>query len=107
MKSVWKLIVSKKILKKLRTQYLAIVKAQKRKDGDSIPIRQITSRLGKNEKGFRTDEFLIDISHLADKGEVEIDGYKIEFQQTKDTSQGMYLHIEPKRYIGSVVFKKA
>jgi len=97
---------SKKVLKKLRNHYLAIVKAQKCKDGDSISIRHITSRLGKNEKGFRTDEFLIDLSLLVEKGEVEIDGWKIDFQQSKDTSQGMYLHIEPRRYIDRVIFKK-
>ncbi|MBN3945229.1 MAG: hypothetical protein HWQ38_01545 [Nostoc sp. NMS7] len=96
----------KKFLKKLRSHYLAILKANKQKDGASVPIRHITRRLGKNEKGFRTDEFLIDLSRLVEKGELEIDGWRMDCQQTKDTTQGMYLHIEPKRYIGSLVFKK-
>jgi hypothetical protein len=97
---------SKKFLKKMRSQYLAVLKSNKQKDGDSIPIRHITRRLGKNEKVFRMDEFLIDLSRLVEQGELEIDGWKIDCQQTKNTSQGMYLHIEPQRYIGSVVFRK-
>lgn len=96
----------KKFLKKLRSQYSAVVKSDKLSDGSSIPIRHITRRLGKNEKGFRTDEFLIDLSHLVEQGITEIEGRQLELQQTKDTSQGMYLHIETKRYFGAILFKK-
>jgi len=41
----------KKFIKKLRTQYLAILKKDKLSDGATIPIRNITQRLGKNENG--------------------------------------------------------
>jgi hypothetical protein len=96
-----------KLLKKLRHQYLAVIKQQNKPDGTSIPIRHITRRLGKNEKGFRTDEFLIDLSRLVEQGPAEIDGYRFDLQQTKDTSQGMLLHgIAGRGYIGFITFRR-
>lgn len=98
----------KRFLEKLRHQYLEIVKHQKKKDGESIPIRNITRRLGKNEKGFRTDEFLIDLSRLVEQGPAEIDGFRFDLQQTKDTRQGMLLHGAGGRgYIGFITFRKS
>lgn len=94
-------------IKKLRNQYLAILKKIDQPDGTSIPIRSITHRLGKNEKGFRTDEFLADLSRLVHEGPTGIDGYQLDLQQTKDTNQGMLLHGQAGRgYIGFVIFRK-
>ena len=96
-----------KFLKSLRTQYKAIIRKEKQPDGSSVPIRHITRRLGKNVKGFRTDEFLVDLSRLAQEGPFEIDGRRIDLQQTKDTNQGMLLHGAAGRgYIGFIVFKE-
>lgn len=96
-----------KFLKRLRSQYLAVVKKDKQADGASIPIRHITRRLGKNVKGFRSDEFLVDLSRLVEQGPMEIDGYRLDLQQTKDTDQGMLLHrVGGCGYIGFVVFRK-
>lgn len=98
----------KKFLKRLRKEYIAILKKEKQEDGASIPIRHITRRLGKNMKGFRTDEFLVDLSRLVGKGPFEIDGRRIDLQQTKDTKQGMLLHGAAGRgYIGFIIFKEA
>lgn len=98
---------AKKFLKKLRIQYLAVIKSEKLSDGSSVPIRHITRRLGKNEKGFRTDEFLIDLSRLVERGAIEIDGRQFELQQTKYAEQGMLLHGAAGRgYIGFILFKK-
>lgn len=98
---------AKKFLKKLRSQYLAVLKNEKLSDGSSIPIRHITRRLGKNEKGFRTDEFLIDLSRLVEQGATEIDSRQLELQQTKYTEQGMLLHgAAGQGYIGFILFKK-
>lgn len=97
---------AKVFIKKLRKQYLEVLKMEKLSDGSSIPIRHITRRLSKNEKGFRTDEFLIDISRLVEQPLIEIDGRKLEFAQTKDINQGLLLHIENKRYVGFILFKK-
>lgn len=96
-----------KFLRVLRKQYTAILKREKQSDGASVPIRQITKRLGKNVKGFRTDEFLVDLSRLAEKGPLEIDGRRLELQQTKDTNKGMLLYGPAGRgYIGFIVFKE-
>jgi hypothetical protein len=94
-------------LRRLRAQYLAVAKAENQPDGASIPIRHITRRLGKNAKGFRSDEFLVDLSRLVEQGPIDIDGYRLDLQQTKDTNQGMLLHGPAGRgYIGFVVFGK-
>lgn len=96
-----------KFLKSMRAQYKAILKKEKQPDGSSIPIRLITRRLGKNIKGFRTDEFLVDISRLAEGGPLEIEGRRLDLQQTKDTNQGMLLHGNAARgYVGFVIFKE-
>ncbi len=96
-----------KFLKTLRVNYKAVIKKAKQQDGASIPIRHITGRLGKNVKGFRTDEFLIDLSRLAVDGPFEIDGRRLDLQQTKDTNKGMLLHGTAVRgYIGFIVFRE-
>jgi hypothetical protein len=94
-------------IQKLRTQYLAVLKKENLADGTGLPIRSITRRLGKNEKGFRTDEFLLDLSRLVQEGPTIIDGYQIDLQQTKDTNQGMLLHGQAGRgYVGFITFRK-
>jgi len=99
---------SLKFLKLLHSQYLAVLKKDKQVEGASIPIRYITSRLGKNSKGFRSDEFLVDLSRLIEQGPIDIDGYRLDLQQTKDTNQGMLLLGPSSRgYIGFIVFRKA
>lgn len=97
----------KAFLKKLRRQYLAVIKRGKHEDGASVPIRQITSRLGKNERGFRTDEFLVDLSRLVEQGPFEIDGRRLDLQQTKDSNKGMLLPARAGRgYIGFILFRE-
>jgi len=97
----------KKFLKALRTHYLAVVKKEAQQDGTSIPIRQITRRMGKNVKRFRTDEFIFDLSRLVDQGPLEIEGVRLDLQQTKDTNQGILLHGKAGRgYIGFIVFRR-
>jgi hypothetical protein len=82
----------KSFLRKIRNQYTAIIKKEKLQDGYAIPIRRITQRLGKNEKGFRTDVFVIQLSRLIEQGPLEIEARRLDLQQTKDTNQGMLLH---------------
>ncbi|MEW6573755.1 MAG: hypothetical protein AB1374_09005 [Bacillota bacterium] len=97
----------KKFLKKLRQQYLAIAKKENIPDGSSIPIRHITRRLSKNQRGFRTDEFLIDLSKLIEQGPTEIEGFRLDLQHTKDTGEGMLLYGPAGRgYIGFVTFRR-
>jgi hypothetical protein len=96
-----------RFLKVLRAQYKAVLIKEKQADGASVPIRHITRRLGKNLKGFRTDEFLVDLSRLAEKGPFEIDRRRFDLQQTKDTNQGMLLHgVAARGYVGFIIFKE-
>lgn len=98
---------ARKFLKLIRSNYTYIAKREKLLDGASIPIRQITRRLSNNLKSFRTDEFLVDLSRLVESGPLEIDGYHLDLQQTKDTEQGVLLPgLAGRGYIGFVVFKK-
>jgi hypothetical protein len=98
----------KRFLQKLRAHYLAATKKEGLKDGEILPIRRITQRLGKNEKGFRTDEFLVDLSRLAEEGPLQFEDVKLDLQQTKDTNQGMLLHgVAARGYIGFIMFRKA
>jgi hypothetical protein len=97
----------RKVLSKLRHQYLSVLKRSDQPDGTVVPIRTITQRLGKNEKGFRTDEFLFDLSRLVNDNFTEIDGMKLDLQQTKDTNQGMLLHgLAGRGYVGFITFRK-
>ena len=99
--------IGPKFLKRLHSQYMAIVKMNKLVIGTSIPIRQIIRRLEKNTKGFRSDEFLMDLSRLIEQGTMEIDGYRLDLQQTKDIKQGILLHgIAGRGYIGFILFRK-
>lgn len=94
-------------LQKLRHHYLAVLKKEGQPDGTSVPIRLITRRLGKNEKAFRTDEFLVDLSRLVVEGPLEIDGRRLDLQQTRDTNQGMLLFGQAGRgYVGFIMFRK-
>jgi len=96
-----------KFLKKLRNHYLAIIKKEGITDGSELPIRRITTRLGKYEKGFRTDEFIVQLSRLVAEGPVEIDNRRVDLQQTKDSHQGIYLHgLTGRGYIGYIMFKE-
>lgn len=95
-------------LEKLFRNYRAVLKKRNEPDESAMPIRAITTRLGKNEKGFRTDEFLIDLSRLVRGGPTQIQGYRFDLQQTRDTRQGMLLHGPAGRsYVGFITFRKA
>lgn len=97
----------RKFLDKIRRNYLSILKKSKKPDGDPVPLRQIARRLADNERTFRRDEFLIDLSRLAVDGPPDIDGYRFEFQQTKDTEQGFLLVGRAGRgMVNLLIFKK-
>lgn len=97
-----------KFIKHLYSVYRTVLKEDNQAEGDSIPIRNITRNMGKNTKGFRSDEFLIDLSRLVEQGPTEIAGYRLDLQHTKDTTQGMLLHGAAGRgYIGFILFRKA
>ena len=97
----------KKFLGRLRSSYLALIKKGNNQDGDPIPLRQVAKHLIDKERTYRRDEFLIDLSRLAEDGPATIDGYSFEFQQTKDTEQGFLLHGRAGRgMVNLLIFKK-
>ena len=97
-----------KFLKQLRSQYKAIIKKERKQDGDPVPIRQIACRFGGTKKqGPKTDEFLLDISRLALEESAKIEGRKFGLQQTKNTEEGMLLRgAAAHGYVGFIVFKE-
>lgn len=82
---------NKRFIRQLLRQYQAVIKKEKKGEGDSVSIRSITRRLGKNLKGFRVDEFAVDLSNLVTEGPTEIDGYVLDLSHTRDERQGMFL----------------
>lgn len=98
---------AKKFLKRLCNQYQAILQRENLPEGYALPLRRITHRMGKNLKGFRTDEFLVDLSRLVREGPLEVDGRRLDLQHTKDDRQGMLLHgLESRGYVGFISFRK-
>jgi hypothetical protein len=98
----------KQFLKKIRMQYLAAAKAADQADGASIPVREVLKRVARKEKGVRVDELLVDLSRLVEDGSLEIDGRRLDLQQTKDTREGILLFGNAGRgYIGYITFTKA
>lgn len=93
--------------KKLFSNYSSTIQKEKKSMGDQIPIRRITTRLGKNQKNFRTDEFIVDLSKLIERGAPLINGYKLDLGHTKDDRSGILLHrLESHGYIGFISFRK-
>jgi len=95
------------VAKKLYSNYKSIIQKEEKHMGDQIPIRKITTRLGKNQKNFRTDEFIIDLSKLIESGAPVVYGYELDLGHTKDTRSGILLHrLESHGYIGFISFRK-
>lgn len=96
-----------KFLKKLRSTYLAILKKEKRQDGQEVPLRLIAAELAKSDSRFKRDEFLLDLSLLTEHGPAAVDGMRFQLQQTKDTEQGMLLYGPSARgMVNLLVFRK-
>jgi hypothetical protein len=93
-------------LRRLLNSYLAIVERDPElKDGEPVPIRRIMSRLHDNEKAFRNDEFLVDLTRFLDASVSSVDGRKLILEQTRDSERGLYVF--PRHgagYIGFVHF---
>jgi hypothetical protein len=90
-------------LERLLKNYTALTdKDPELKDGEPVPIRRITGRLHDNEKGFHTDEFLVDLTKLLDSRVAQIDGRTLMLEQTKEIERGLYVF--PKHGQGYVGF---
>lgn len=98
-----------RFLSDIRKAYLAVIKARKdARDGDPIPIREIYNEVAKKAKGYKRDEFLVDLSTLVEEGPAETSGYRFDLQQTKDTQEGiLLLGAAGRGMVNLMVFKKS
>ena len=97
----------KSFIKQIYNQYKEIIKKEKLNYGDSIPIRTLMKSLSKKQNNFRADEFIIDFSKIIKENFGEIDGFKLELQQTKDERNGILLYgLESGGYVGFIIFRK-
>lgn len=73
--------------------YQKILKTQKKKVGEPVPLRVIYGELAAGKKGgkYPSDEFLVDLSGLAENGPPAHSGFGFTLQQTKDTKEGFLL----------------
>ena len=76
--------------------YQQLLKKESVKAGDPVPLRHIYARMADDRKDpraprYQADEFLIDMSALAEHGPGEIEGVGFTLQQTKDTDEGILL----------------
>ena len=74
---------------------------------DSVPILSVVKHIRKAVKGFRLDEFIIDLSRAAAKRDLIVGGERMEFQHTRDTKDALLLHGPNLRgFVGYIVFRK-
>lgn len=94
-------------VRSLYTAYVAVLRAEKRPDGDEVPLRRVTSRLAKNLNRFAGDEFNVDLVRLLRSGQLTPDGRKLQLNHSRNSRQGMLLHgYEQGGYMGFISFKK-
>lgn len=85
-----------KFLAAVYKAYRQLLKKEGLKAGDPAPLRQIYACMTDDRKDpkaprYQADEFLIDMSTLAEHGPGEIEGLGFTLQQTKDTDEGILL----------------
>jgi len=95
------------LLRSIYTAYLASTKAERRPEGEEVPLRRVTNRLAKNLNRFAADEFNVDLSQLVKSGMLLINGRRMHLNHTRQIRQGMLLHgLEEGGYVGFISFKK-
>lgn len=97
----------KPFLRRLFSAYKRVLKKEKRRLGDEVPLRRVVNRVSKNSKRFRYDEFNVDLGRLVSKGETAIEGVRLHLYHTRDGRQGMLLHgCEGNGFVGHICFKE-
>jgi hypothetical protein len=94
-------------LRSLFTAYQAVIRAEKRPDGDAVPLRRVSNRLAKNVNRFMADEFNVDLARVVKEGHVDVEGRRLHLDHTRNIRQGMLLHgLEEGGYVGFISFKR-
>lgn len=87
--------------------YEALCREDARSLGESLPLRRIVTRLGKDTRGFAADEFNVDLARLVQAGDTLIDGHRLVLQHTRHTKQGLLLYsMEYGGYVGFLSFQR-
>ncbi len=93
-------------LRSLFTAYAAVLRTEKRSEGDAVPLRRVANRLAKNLNRFAMDEFNVDLSRLVQRGDTLVDGKRLHLNHTRDRRLGMLLNgLESGGYVGFISFK--
>jgi hypothetical protein len=94
-----------RLLREIRRHYMEILEEHQLPDGSPVELRGLANRLIKGRRGYRIDEFIVDLSRLAREGSPEIDGRRLELRSTRDDEKGMLLHdLAGLGYVGSLRF---
>ena len=94
-----------RLLREIRRHYLEALEEHRLPDGSPVELRGLANRLIKEQRGYRMDEFIVDLSRLAREGSPEIDGRRLELRSTRDEKKGMLLHdLAGLGYVGSLRF---
>jgi len=97
-----------RFLKKLFKYYSDQIRKEKKSMGDPVAIAGIINAFKAKDRSFKTDEFLYDLSRLAEGGIQQTDGHLLDFQHTKDTESGILLYKhESGGYIGYILFRRS
>lgn len=88
--------------------YHALTRTPSKANDDPIPIREIFAQMVKKAKGYKRDEFLVDLSRLVEQGPPETSGFRFDLQQTKDTQEGiLLLGAAGRGMVNLLIFKKS
>jgi len=94
-----------KLLGTIRRHYLEFLEEQGQSDGSLVELRSLAQRIVKSQRGYRLDEFIVDLSRLAREGPHEIDARRLELRGTRDDTRGVLLHDLVKLgYVGAIRF---
>jgi hypothetical protein len=94
-------------LRRLRTAYTAALRAERRPEGEEVPLRRVMNRMAKNLNRFAGDEFNVDLAQVIKAGKTTIDGLRIHLNHTRNARLGVLLYgFESGGYVGFISFKK-
>jgi hypothetical protein len=94
------------LLRRIDAAYRAVIGGSGASDGEDVPIRAVANLL-RERKGFRLDEFNVDLARLVTRPEPsDSRGRLLKLSQTKHTASGLLLHgLETGGYVGYVAFR--
>jgi len=94
-----------KLFRTIRRHYLEFLEELGQPDGSLVELRDLAHRIIKSQRGYRLDEFIVDLSRLVLERRVDIEARRLELRVTRDDRKGMLLHdLVNLGYVGSLRF---